>query len=1027
MEQLCDVLIRLAHGVAPHVIHAAWLGLAIAALLALTLRFTTWGNAATRYAFCWGVLLVVVLLPAILAGGHWASQKLLSRQTELPAVTVPSQGTADASAIRVDRDKLRAELYQRVAEGRAGVALTRPVSENPPLHYHAGGTPRPSMRFEESHSMSAGELALAIIPPLALCLIVFFSAYLLLRLGIALGRLIATVFVSEPAPKALRERANYWAERLDCRRSLTVRVSEAIESPTATGYFKGMILLPPKVLDEFSPTDLDVVLIHEIGHIKRRDDWARLGEYILAAVFFCLPAVHWLIRQIDLQREIACDDLVLSQTGRPHEYARTLTRLAEMSATSRPIELAPGAMITRKQIFARFTMILNGKKHRDNRLATRGLTTGLTVLAAALLLVGQQLPAVALPGEAVTFADISNAIFETDNASAAEAPAPADQPKFLSEDLAVPSPVRWVAPASEPTAYRLADGRVTPVFDGAAPAPVRFDTPRTFALDLGNSAMALDVAAPALALAGLSADNGPMLEALEGVVRKVGSSLRDMGDWEGNMIDIDDDGTRGSYEYRKDGHAYRLEFDGQVEMNDDLSDVVAIDNGGYLELEERDHGDRTRVLVESDRSTGKLEYTYYVDGRETEFDADGRAWFAKTLAITVKASGIGAEKRVAKLRRDGGVNAVLNEVEELPSGYARSRYYTSLLAGDPLSSEDRRKVFTHAGRWMDSDYSLAEFLIAAAEDGKIERDMMPDVVRAMDGMESDYELRRVLTAIGVGDNADPGLATEVLKIASGMDSDYERAELLIAMAPNIGDNDELLDAYVDAVIGLNSDYETRRVLVALGLGERINKKLAANVLPIASRMDSDYEKVELLLDLARVAQTDDELIELYLDVASSVSSGYELRRALVSLRPELTTSETTLERYISLADQIDSDYDRSEFLIDLAELCQHSPQFRLAYLRAADDISSDYDKSRVLKEMIAFGENDPAFLADLIQSVGDMSSDYEKSNLLRELVEPCARFKELEDPFVRAVESLSGDYEKDKLYRSFYRELRSLQ
>ena len=1022
MEQLFDGLVWFAHLVAPHLIHAAWLGLAIAALLAFALRFISWGNAATRYALCWGVLVVIVALPAVLAIGSKVSFETLSRQVEQLAVTPPSRGTADASTTgAAASDRLRTERYQQVAEGRAGVSLPARARIAPIVpRVLTAESAQTRTNAAPAGTSSIGEIALAMIPPVAFGLVAAISLFLLGRLGLALGRLVATVFVSEPAPRAIRERVDYWARKLSCRRAVSVRISDAVESPTATGYFRGIILLPPQVLDEFSAADLEVVLIHEISHIKRGDDWARLGEYLLAAVFFCLPAVHWLIRQIDLQREIACDDLVLSQTGRPQEYARTLTRLAEMSARVRRIELAPGAMITRKQIFARFTMILNGKKQRDSRLATRGLTGAFTVLAAALLLVGQQLPAVALPGEAVTFADISTAIFEK-NVPSDEEPDP------LSELITADGlePVIWDRLAKPPEGtikYDPAEGR----FEGVVLTPVRFRVPDLAAPDFGANVVAVDLPSPTLALAGLSAEEGPVLEALEGAVRQVGNSLRDLGNWEGSMIDIDDDGNRGSYEYRKGRYSFRLEFDGQVELNDELTDVVAIEAGGYLELEERDRGDRTRVMVEADRS-GSLDYTYHVDGRQRDFDDEGREWFAKTLAKAVKASGIGAEKRVAKLRASDGVDAVLDEIEELPGGYARSRYYSALLEGSPLSAAERRAVFTHAGRWMDSDYNLAEFLIKAANDGKVERDMMPDIVRALDEMDSDYELRRVLTAIGVSDNTDPGLAADVLKIASRMDSDYERAELLIEMAPNIGDDDELLDAYVDAVVGLESDYETRRVLTALGLGQRIDRKLAANVLPIASRMDSDYEKVELLLDLARTAQTDDELIQLYLDVASSVDSDYELRRALASLQLELGTSEETLERYIALADQISSDYERSEFLIDLADLCVGSPRFRTAYLRAAHDISSDYDKSRVLRELIGLGENDPKFLAEMIGAVGMIGSDYEKANLLRELAGPCAQFDELEDPFVDAIESISGSYERDKLYRDFYRELRRLQ
>ena len=88
-------------------------------------------------------------------------------------------------------------------------------------------------------------------------------------------------------------------------RPVAVRISTALRSPAATGYFKGVVLLPAEMLDDFAPCDIDAVMIHELSHLKRFDDWARLAEHLFAAFFFYLPAVHWLIREIDLNREIA--------------------------------------------------------------------------------------------------------------------------------------------------------------------------------------------------------------------------------------------------------------------------------------------------------------------------------------------------------------------------------------------------------------------------------------------------------------------------------------------------------------------------------------------------------------------------------------------------------------------------------------------------------------------------------------------------------------------------------------------------
>jgi len=779
MEQLFNILVMRAHEVAPHLIHAAWLGLAVVLGPALILRFSRWGNAATRYVLCWGLLLAVIALPAFLGTAGHVAELVASRQSEQPAVSTPSH-TADASTINSsNRATDPAQRTARRSVKRSSLSSQGFVGAGPVVTPIASRPTTPSNTVPSVTPPENGfsfDMMVGLIPGILLGVCLIISAALIARVLLSLLFLAYTMARSKPAPGAIRERAEHWANQLDCPRAISVRVSDRLRSPAATGYFKGVVVLPQEMLEDFSPCDIDAVLIHELAHLKRFDDWARLAEHLFAAFFFYLPAVHWLIRQIDLNREIACDDMVIATTGRPAEYARTLTRLAEYASTDQRVVLAPGAMITKKQIFSRFSMILATGRRRDNRLASRALTTVFVGLIVALLFVGQQLPALTLPGTAATFADVSEAIFGSEDTEAEQASAPA----------ALPTPTVIAVAAPEPVSH--------PTTENCEPCPEPHDHVHAYAEVDGLGGSGGPIGLSKEDLAGLSAiaesgaelaalaSEGPISDAVEEAVRNIEHTFSGLGDWEGTSSNIDDDGRRGYFEFRDRRTSIRLEWDGEIVFTPDMMGIEAIEPGGYFELEERDRRDRIRALIESDRN-GTLDFIFYRDGRESDYDAEAQAWFEETLTFALRASGVGAEERVALILQRDGVPGVLAEIEEVPSSHGRSIYYAELLDTGKLNQSEREEVFIHAGRWLDSDYSLAEFLIAAAENGYIDEETIPDVVRALESMDSNYEMRRVLTAIGVESTDDPDVLIEVLRIAQRMDSDYERAELLIDVAP----------------------------------------------------------------------------------------------------------------------------------------------------------------------------------------------------------------------------------------------------
>ena len=121
------------------------------------------------------------------------------------------------------------------------------------------------------------------------------------------------------------------AARFGFVRRIRVLVSDRIDTPTLIGWLKPVILLPAAVALGFPRQQVELILAHELGHLRRYDHLVNLGQVLLETLFFYHPVVHWIGREVRHEREICCDTLVLRVTrGEPRLYARTLAALEEL-------------------------------------------------------------------------------------------------------------------------------------------------------------------------------------------------------------------------------------------------------------------------------------------------------------------------------------------------------------------------------------------------------------------------------------------------------------------------------------------------------------------------------------------------------------------------------------------------------------------------------------------------------------------------------------------------------------------------
>ena len=126
-------------------------------------------------------------------------------------------------------------------------------------------------------------------------------------------------------------------QEFDCYPRVEVATSSSIGSPMALGILRPLIVFPADLVDKLRSEELSLILMHEMAHVRRCDNLLLLLQRLVAAALFFHPAVWLCGRMLRREAEHACDDLVVSATGREKAYARGLAHVAERGARFNPL------------------------------------------------------------------------------------------------------------------------------------------------------------------------------------------------------------------------------------------------------------------------------------------------------------------------------------------------------------------------------------------------------------------------------------------------------------------------------------------------------------------------------------------------------------------------------------------------------------------------------------------------------------------------------------------------------------------
>jgi beta-lactamase regulating signal transducer with metallopeptidase domain len=657
---------------------------------------------------------------------------------------------------------------------------------------------------------------------------------LLLRLLISYVRLRLLRRRTHLAPSELAARLQQWLTRCPTLRRVELRLSPRARSPLAIGFRRPIIVMPADLVLELSREEYDDLGVHELAHIARYDDWTNLLQHILQAFLFFHPAAHYIARQLNLERELACDDWVVSE----HEsksYARCLTKVLELRRYHRRYQggallLSSGAFFGKRQIFKRVESLLD---------KTRNAATGISAIAVTLVVVAMAAAAIQvmhLP-EVVAFAQEQSATSSmrwSDDSRDLRIKLRGDLTFSPDEQsIAAISPGGFIiideskgwshrrlevhsGPGAAPETKYLIDGREKPL-DGVGRAWAA--SSYLFVLrEIGLDAEAridriLARRGPAGVLEEIDLIHSDQVKRryLTQLLKQATLSSADLQRVNDSARKISSDNDKAGFllDHQHDLAAASLRTSYFRAVNSISSD-----------------NDRRRVLVhllETDGQDPEIGRLVALSAKEMSSDNDKAdillaipaTGSAQTgCALLTAAKHIQSDNDKARVLRDSAYagatqcrDAYFAAVNLIQSDNDRAGVLQNLMEHATLTPETYRDI-AHSAKAINSDNDKANVLILVAT-----QYTAAPFFDAANTIQSSNDRARVLKAVLDHHPTIPALL-DVIHSAASLPDDHEKAEILLAIAPQ-SNQPELRAALQQACEKLSSDNDYRRVASAL--------------------------------------------------------------------------------------------------------------------------------------------------------------------------------------------------------------------
>jgi hypothetical protein len=295
--------------------------------------------------------------------------------------------------------------------------------------------------------------------------------------------------------------------------------------------------------------------------------------------------------------------------------------------------------------------------------------------------------------------------------------------------------------------------------------------------------------------------------------------------------------NKGDIVITADGLNERMEWLGEIRLNEEETGIAGISPGGYVKYVKND----TQFVAESNVK-GIITYEF---PDHKELSDSGKALVMRQAIHELVSHGFNAKPRMERLYRQGGYPALIREWANLQIDYLQQLYLERIMQSDSLSAADV--------------ISLTERM----------RHRAPEEIQG-----------KFLSGLGVGQLDTPAIRTAVFQSIDSMQSSIVRRQVLGKLITKKPLSTAITDGVLASAQQLPGDLEKQdlyhQVIDQVTLGEdQWNSLLIAT-----GSLTGDLQKSELLINIAKKMPRSQLLVLQYRSIAKSISSDFEYGKAI---------------------------------------------------------------------------------------------------------------------------------------------------
>lgn len=175
---------------------------------------------------------------------------------------------------------------------------------------------------------------------------------------------------AQPAPQPAQDLVEQCRRLFQINTPVQVMETGLVTSPAAYGMLRPKILLPSGGWNELDGDERELVVLHELAHLKHKDAWTNWLMALLSAVHWFNPLVHFAFARLRAEREVVrdCEAIAARPGVEPTRYAATILKMAPRVKTPQPRSSLSAMVSDQKTTRKRITMIMKNQSFKKPHL-----------------------------------------------------------------------------------------------------------------------------------------------------------------------------------------------------------------------------------------------------------------------------------------------------------------------------------------------------------------------------------------------------------------------------------------------------------------------------------------------------------------------------------------------------------------------------------------------------------------------------------------------------------------------------------